>query len=70
MTKLFFVSTIIHMGIAFDTFKDAANLEKHCISLAAAEAIEWEDALTWQDERHNDGEARMCAIAYIGDRLY
>jgi uncharacterized DUF497 family protein len=58
------------MEIAFDTNKDAANLEKHGISLAAGATIEWEDALTWADERNNYGEARMCAIAYIGNRLY
>jgi len=58
------------MEIAFDTTKDAVNLEKHGVSLAAAAMIEWEDALTWTDDRHNYGEARMCAIAYIGDRLH
>jgi uncharacterized DUF497 family protein len=58
------------MEISFDTIKDAANLEKHGISLAAAAMIEWDDALIWSDDRHNYGEARMCAIAYIGDRLH
>ena len=58
------------MDIAFDATKDAANLEKHGISLVAAAMLEWDDALTWADDRHNYGEARMCAIAYIGDRLY
>jgi len=58
------------MDISFDTNKDAANLEKHGISLAAAATFEWDDALVWPDERHNYGEVRMCAIGYIGDRLY
>jgi uncharacterized DUF497 family protein len=58
------------MEIAFDTNKDAANLEKHGISLAAAAMIEWDDALTWTDDRNNYGETRMCAIAYIGNRLH
>ncbi len=58
------------MDISFDTNKDAANLEKHGISLAAAATLEWDDALIWADDRHNYGEARMCAIAYIGDRLH
>jgi uncharacterized DUF497 family protein len=58
------------MEIAFDTNKDAANLEKHGISLAAAAMIEWDNALTWTDDRNNYGEARMCAIAYIGNRLH
>ncbi|HWW70638.1 MAG TPA: BrnT family toxin [Duganella sp.] len=58
------------MDIAFDADKNAANIEKHGVSLAAAASIEWEDALTWKDERHDYGEARICAIAYIGDRLH
>lgn len=58
------------MEIAFDTTKDKANTEKHGVSLAAAAAIEWDDALVWADERHNYGEVRMCAIGYIGERLY
>jgi len=40
LTNLFFVSTIIDMEMSFDTIKDAANLEKHGISLAAAAMIE------------------------------
>ena len=65
-----FVSTIIRVEISFDTAKDAANLEKHGISLAAAATLEWANALVWLDERHNYGEVRMCAISYILDRLY
>lgn len=67
---VFFVPTIICMDISFDHTKDGGNLEKHGISLAAAVAIEWDAALTWQDERRDYGETRMCAIAYIGERLY
>ena len=58
------------MDIAFDPNKNTVNIEKHGVSLAAAAAIEWDEALAWNDERHDYGEARMCAIAYIGDRLY
>lgn len=58
------------MDVAFDTSKNTANIEKHGVSLAAAASIEWDSALTWPDERYNYGEARMCAIAYIGDRLH
>ncbi|HEX7988060.1 MAG TPA: BrnT family toxin [Duganella sp.] len=58
------------MDISFDTEKNTANVQKHGVSLAAAASIEWEDALTWKDERHHYGEARFCAIAYIGDRLH
>jgi uncharacterized DUF497 family protein len=58
------------MDISFDISKDKTNTEKHGISLAAAAAIEWDDALTWKDERDNYGEVRMCAIGYISNRLH
>ncbi|MFB9290726.1 hypothetical protein ACFFTM_20520 [Pseudoduganella plicata] len=32
----FFVATLIHMDIAFDTIKCTANVEKHGVSLAAS----------------------------------
>ncbi|VXC71190.1 BrnT family toxin [Massilia sp. 9I] len=58
------------MDIQFDTAKDQTNTEKHGVSLAAAAGIEWDDALVWSDERENYGEQRMCAIGYIGLRLF
>lgn len=58
------------MKIVFDTMKDTGNLKKHGISLAAAATIEWDDSLTWEDVRRDYGETRLCAIAYIGDRLH
>lgn len=70
LTALIFVVTVIHMDVAFDTNKNTANIEKHGVSLAAAASIEWDSALSWPDERHDYGEARTCAIAYIGDRLH
>jgi uncharacterized DUF497 family protein len=50
----------------FDPAKDASNTVKHGMSLVEAARIEWDDAVTWLDTRHDYGEARMCAIAYIG----
>jgi len=58
------------MQITFDTNKDKANIEKHGVSLADASGFEWDDAVTWEDERKDYNEARMCAIGYIGNRLY
>lgn len=58
------------MHITFDTNKDKANIEKHGISLAAASGFEWDDAVTWTDERKDYSEVRMCAIGYIGNRLH
>lgn len=56
--------------ITFDPAKDQLNQEKHGVSLAEAESMEWDAALAWQDDRRDYGEVRMVALAPIGDRLY
>ena len=58
------------MRIAFDPAKDAVNLAKHGLSLALAADLEWGSALVWVDDRKEYGEARQCALAPIGQRLY
>lgn len=58
------------MDIAFDTTKNQTNADKHGVPLAAAAGFEWDEALTWTDERKSYGEERMCAIGYIGNRLF
>jgi uncharacterized DUF497 family protein len=58
------------VDITYDPNKDRSNSAKHGVSLGEAVDIEWQDAVHWLDERHDDGEARFCAIAYIGVRLY
>jgi uncharacterized DUF497 family protein len=58
------------MNYTFDPAKDQTNVAKHGVSLAAAAEFEWDDALFSADERNNYGEARMCAIGYIGHRLH
>lgn len=58
------------MQFNFDPGKDATNLSKHGLSLAAAAELRWEAALVWIDDRADYGEARMVALAPIGDTLY
>ncbi|MDO9011206.1 MAG: BrnT family toxin [Gallionella sp.] len=58
------------MLITFDDAKDAVNLSKHGLSLSDAEKLEWDDALIWQDTRHDYGEARMIALGAIAERLH
>ena len=58
------------MRIAFDPAKDAVNLAKHGLSLALAADLEWDSAVVWMDGRKDYGEARPCALAPIGQRLY
>jgi uncharacterized protein len=58
------------MNFTFDPEKDARNQEKHGCSLADAQLLDWEEALTWPDERVDYGEPRMAALAPMGDRLF
>lgn len=61
--------TII-VKISYDPAKNVANHAKHGVALAAAEALEWNTAVTWLDIRKAYGEARECGIGYIGLKLY
>ena len=58
------------MQFVFDPDKDATNLGKHGLSLAAAAELSWEAALVWIDNRADYGEVRVVALAPIGDILY
>ncbi len=58
------------MRIVFDPEKDATNLSKHGVSLAAAAELDWDAALAWIDDRADYGEQRIVALAPIGDRLF
>ncbi|MDO9011744.1 MAG: BrnT family toxin [Gallionella sp.] len=58
------------MNITFDPSKDAINIDKHGVSLVDASGFEWDEAVTWQDQRHEYGECRMIGLGYIGIRLF
>ncbi|MDD2777209.1 MAG: BrnT family toxin [Gallionella sp.] len=58
------------MQITFDPEKDIKNSEKHGVSLAAASRFEWDNAVTWPDQRREYGEQRIVGLGYIGDRLF
>ena len=51
------------MQIEFDPAKDASNQEKHGLSLALAEQLDWDASLVWIDNRYEYGELRMIALA-------
>ena len=53
------------MQIEFDTTKDAANVQKHGVSLAVAAELDWESALVWLDSRKAYGEERQSALALM-----
>jgi len=58
------------MQIDFDSAKDAANRDKHGISLGEAARIDWDSAVIWPDARFDYGEERMRGLGYIGVRLH
>ena len=58
------------MQIEFDAAKDAANREKHGVSLVLAGELDWEAALVWVDERFEYNEIRMIALAPRTGTLY
>ena len=58
------------MEITFDPDKNVKNIEKHGVSLADAEAFEWDSAAIWPDFRKVYGEDRMIGLGYIGMRLF
>jgi uncharacterized DUF497 family protein len=53
----------------FDSGKDATNMSKHGLSLAAAAELSWDAALVWIDDRADYGEVRMVALAPLRDIL-
>ncbi len=58
------------MLIEFDSAKDAANQDKHGLSLAMASELDWDQALVWVDDRYEYGELRMVALAPDTGILY
>jgi uncharacterized DUF497 family protein len=58
------------MEMEFDPQKDAANIEKHGVSLGMARLLDWNSALVWVDERYEYPELRMCALAPESNTLY
>ena len=58
------------MDIAFDPFKDQANIAKHGLSLALAPELDWSAALVWVDERQNYGELRMIGLVPKSPKLF
>jgi len=58
------------MQIIFDLQKDQTNTEKHGVSLALAEQLEWDNLIAIEDNRQDYGETRMIGFAPIIDRVY
>jgi uncharacterized protein len=60
----------IQVQHGWDEAKRAVNLAKHGVDFAEAEGFDWSAALVRADVRAGYGEARLVAMAPIGDRLH
>jgi hypothetical protein len=58
------------MIITFDPAKDQINKDKHGVSLAAAQRINWDDAFIEVDARSDYGELREVGYVFLDDRLH
>lgn len=58
------------MKIEFDPGKDEVNRAKHGVSLAAAEWIDLDQAIRFEDRRFDYGETRFVAYGPIDGRLH
>ena len=58
------------MEITFDPAKDKINQVKHGVSLADAKFLEWDEMVSWLDERFGYDEQRICGLAPLGNTLY
>lgn len=58
------------MKIVFDPDKDAINRQKHGLSLAEAEWLDWRIAVTYQDIPVDYGEQRMIGLVPFRQRLH
>jgi len=70
LTKPIAVATVINMEIEFDLAKDVINIEKHDVSLAEANHLEWDELEVWIDQRMDYGETRLIGYAPLSDRLH
>ena len=59
-----------YMRVEFDPAKNEANIEKHGISLAAADDFEFDTALVEVDAKKNYGETRYNALGFLDGRLH
>jgi uncharacterized protein len=58
------------MTFEWDEAKDAANREKHGLSLADAARLDWAVGVNVVDARHAYGEIRIARIAFLDGRLH
>lgn len=60
------------MKIEYDAHKNEQNIHMRGLSFERVPYLDWDNALLWQDERHDYGESRNNALAIMEHegRLY
>ena len=58
------------MDTEFDVKKDAANQQKHGVSLSLASRIDWSEVLCFVDDRADYRELREVGYTVIDERLH
>lgn len=53
-----------------DERKRIGNLAKHGVDFRNLDALAWDEALIWEDQRRNYGETRLMAPVPLGSRLH
>jgi uncharacterized DUF497 family protein len=64
------VNTITNIKNQFNDVKNIINTAKHGISFANIDDLEWDSAITRQDDRVEYGETRLITYAPLDGRLY
>ena len=58
------------MKLTYDSAKNQSNIDKHGLSLDEAKLLDWDEALSWVDDRKDYGEVRCIGLAPMKNRLY
>ncbi len=58
------------MDITFDPKKNETNILKRGLSFDLVKDFDFQTALFWFDNRKNYPEARICALGFVGHRVY
>lgn len=56
------------MKIIYDAAKSTSNSKKHGVTLAEADAFEWDAAVLWPDQRKEYGEDRIISLRKANNR--
>ncbi|WP_459904603.1 BrnT family toxin [Caballeronia sp. HLA56] len=70
LSNFFHVVTIMHIDILFDPQKDAANVNRHGMSLERTREIAWREVMCHADARRDYGEVREVGFVPIEGKVH